>query len=75
MVDFKYSNQQLEAEPTAAYTDRMTHFFPPSDMLMTLETGAAAILGCRCHCWYLPGWLLLFFCSILSYPPTQDLIG
>lgn len=75
MVDFKYSNQQLEAEPTAAYTNRMTHFFPPSDMLMTLETGAAAILGCRCHCWYLPAWLLLFFCSIFSYPPTQDLIG
>lgn len=64
-----------DKEPTAAYTNRMTHFFQPSDILLTLETGAAAILGCRCCCWYLPGWLLLFLCSFLSYPPTQDLIG
>lgn len=61
-------------EPTAAYINRMTHFFQPSDILITLEAGAAAILGCKCRCWYLPGWLLLYFCPVLSYPPTQDLI-
>lgn len=50
-----------DKEPTAAYTNRMTHFFQPSDILLTLETGAAAIFR-------LQMLLLVFAWLIATFP-------